>query len=174
MGKTIQTLALLVSDYRKPNLVVAPTVAIMQWKNEIEVHTEGLKVCVFHGATRTKEVEELKTFDIVLTTYAVLESSYRKQHSGFKRKGQMVKEASPLHALKWARIIVSIELPGFQVQFCKRGAEQTKSQLGSLTRHTISRRGAAILLKALSDSGQNTNGASLERLCRTGWGSCTR
>jgi DNA repair protein RAD16 len=50
MGKTIQTLALLVSDRRKPNLVVAPTVAIMQWKNEIEAHTEGLKVCVFHGA----------------------------------------------------------------------------------------------------------------------------
>lgn len=112
MGKTIQTLALLVGDPRKPNLVVAPTVAIMQWKREIETHTEGLKVCVFHGATRTKEVKELKTFDVVLTTYAVLESSYRKQHSGFTRKGQVVKETSPLHAFKWARVIVSIELPG--------------------------------------------------------------
>ena len=108
MGKTIQTLALLVSDHRKPNLVVAPTVAIIQWKNEIEAHTEGLKVYVFHGASRTKEVKELKSFDVVLTTYAVLESSYRKQHLGFKRKGQRVKEASPLHAIKWARIIVSI------------------------------------------------------------------
>lgn len=108
MGKTIQTLALLVSDRRKPNLVVAPTVAIIQWKNEIEAHTDGLKVYVFHGATRTKEVKELESCDVVLTTYAVLESSYRKQHLGFKRKGQMVKEASPLHALKWARIIVSI------------------------------------------------------------------
>jgi len=123
MGKTIQTLALLVSDPRKPNLVVAPTVAIMQWKNEIEAHTEGLKVCVFHGATRTKEVKELKSFDVVLTTYAVLESSYRKQHSGFKRKGQMVKEASPLHAFKWARTIVSIEQPGLQAQICKQDAE---------------------------------------------------
>ena len=174
MGKTIQMLAVLVSDRRKPNLVVAPTVAIMQWKNEIEAHTEGLKVCVFHGATRTKEVEELKSFDVVLTTYAVLESSYRKQHSGFKRKGQMVKEASPLHALKWARIIVSIELLGLQVQMCKRGAERTKSQLGSLTRRTISRRGAAIPPKALSDSSQNTSGASPERRCRTESGSCTR
>jgi DNA repair protein RAD16 len=123
MGKTIQTLALLVSDRRKPNLIVAPTVAIMQWKNEIEAHTEGLKVCVFHGATRTKEIKELKSFDVVLTTYAVLESSYRKQHAGFKRKGQMVKEASPLHAFKWARIIVSFEPPGLQVQICSRVAQ---------------------------------------------------
>jgi len=126
MGKTIQTLALFVSDRRKPNLVVAPTVAIMQWRNEIEAHTEGLNVCVFHGATRTKEVKELKAFDVVLTTYAVLESSYRKQHLGFKRKGQMVKEVSPLHALQWARIIVSIELPSLQVQICKRGAERNQ------------------------------------------------
>ena len=121
MGKTIQALALFVSDRRKPNLVVAPTVAIMQWKNEIEAHTDGLKVCVYHGATRTKEVKELRAFDIVLTTYAVLESSYRKQHSGFKRKGQVVKEASPLHAFKWARIIVSVIRPGLQVQLRKHG-----------------------------------------------------
>ena len=32
MGKTIQTLAPFVSQCHKPNLVVAPTVAIMQWK----------------------------------------------------------------------------------------------------------------------------------------------
>ena len=35
MGKAIQRLALFVSDLRKPNLVVAPTVAIVQWKNGI-------------------------------------------------------------------------------------------------------------------------------------------
>jgi DNA repair protein RAD16 len=44
MGKTIQMLALLSSDRRSPNLIVAPTVAIMQWRNEIEAHTEGFKV----------------------------------------------------------------------------------------------------------------------------------
>jgi DNA repair protein RAD16 len=69
-------------------------------------------------------VKELKSFDVVLTTYAVLESSYRKQHSGFKRKGQMVKETSPLHALKWARIIVSIALPSLQVQIWKRDGSE--------------------------------------------------
>lgn len=42
----------------------------------------------------------------VLTTYAVLESCFRKQQSGFKRKGLIVKESSPLHQIKWNRIIV--------------------------------------------------------------------
>jgi DNA repair protein RAD16 len=42
-----------------------------------------------------------------LTTYAVLESSFRKQELGFKRKGHVVKEKSPLHKAHWNRIIVS-------------------------------------------------------------------
>ncbi|KDN48028.1 hypothetical protein RSAG8_03044, partial [Rhizoctonia solani AG-8 WAC10335] len=106
MGKTIQTLALFVSDRQKPNLVVAPTVALMQWRNEIEAHTEGFKVYMFHGGSREKSTKELAKYDVVLTTYAVMESSFRKQVSGFKRKGEIVKEKSPLHGIKWRRIIL--------------------------------------------------------------------
>ena len=42
----------------------------------------------------------------VLTTYAVLESSFRKQQSGFKRKGVIIKEASIMHSIKWNRVII--------------------------------------------------------------------
>lgn len=62
----------------------------MQWRNEIEAHTEGLKVLVWHGASRESNIKELKKYDVVcsccfsnspnsdyfsqvLTTYAVLE-----------------------------------------------------------------------------------------------------
>lgn len=61
----------------------------MQWKNEIETHTDGNKVLVWHGASRETDVDELKKYDVVsalhlstlssitrlkvLTTYAVLE-----------------------------------------------------------------------------------------------------
>jgi DNA repair protein RAD16 len=42
---SIQTIALLLSEpRRKPSLVVAPVVALMQWKHEIETHAEGFKV----------------------------------------------------------------------------------------------------------------------------------
>lgn len=48
MGKTAQTIALILSDYVKgkqqPTLVLAPTVAIIQWKTEFEKFTTGFKV----------------------------------------------------------------------------------------------------------------------------------
>ena len=84
MGKTIQMISLLVSDHgAKPNLVVAcvhlsvlslmsiwmtccrPTVAIMQWKNEIAAHSEGMDVLVWHGAARENNVKTLKKYDVV-------------------------------------------------------------------------------------------------------------
>ncbi|KAF8450980.1 SNF2 family N-terminal domain-containing protein [Boletus edulis BED1] len=106
MGKTIQMISLFVLDLKRPNLVIAPTVAIMQWRNEIAAHTEGMKVLVWHGASRIVNPKELKQYDVVLTSYAVVESCFRKQESGFKRKGHIVKEASPLHRIKWNRIVL--------------------------------------------------------------------
>lgn len=46
----------------------SPTVAIMQWRNEIEVHTEGLKVLVWHGSSRESNITELKKYDVVCHT----------------------------------------------------------------------------------------------------------
>lgn len=69
MGKTIQTIALLLSDKKKPNLVIAPTVAIMQWKSEIEKHTNNkLSVHVYHGASRIENLAALQKFDVILST----------------------------------------------------------------------------------------------------------
>ncbi|KAK9478294.1 SNF2 family N-terminal domain-containing protein [Lipomyces japonicus] len=108
MGKTIQTIALLLSEPRgKPNLVVVPTVAIMQWKNEIASNTAGkLSTTIFHGATRVDDPKKLKEFDVVITSYSVLESVFRKEHSGFRRKDGRVKSKSPLHAIKFHRVIL--------------------------------------------------------------------
>jgi len=108
MGKTIQTIALFLHDRTKrPSLVVAPTVALMQWKNEIEQHAgDSLSVGVFHGANRSGSKEELEKFDVLLTTYAVMESVYRKQQYGFKRKNGTVKEKSALHAIPFYRVIL--------------------------------------------------------------------
>ena len=108
MGKTIQTIALLMNDVTKrPSLVVAPTVALMQWKNEIDQHTDGkLKTYMYHGASRTSNVAELAPYDVILTTYSVLESVYRKQTYGFKRKTGVVKEPSVLHQTEFYRVIL--------------------------------------------------------------------
>ncbi|KAJ8086065.1 DNA repair protein rad16 [Marasmius tenuissimus] len=79
----------------------------MQWRNEIEAHTDpNLKVLVWHGHSRENDIRELKKYDVVLTTYSVLESAFRKQEAGFKRKNQIVKEKSPVHQIKWERVIL--------------------------------------------------------------------
>lgn len=109
MGKTIQTIALFMSDpTKRPNLVVGPTVALMQWKHEIETHTkEGmLKVLLFHGANRASTAKELEEYDVILTSYAVLESVFRKERYGFKRVNGVVKQKSPLHAVNFYRVIL--------------------------------------------------------------------
>ncbi|KAK4510862.1 U4/U5/U6 small nuclear ribonucleoprotein prp3 [Mucor velutinosus] len=109
MGKTIQTIALLLSDKKKPNLVIAPTVAIMQWKEEILKHTDNaLSVHVFHGSNRTKKQSDLEKYDVVLSTYAIMESAFRRQEYGVKKVGHaaIYKEKSILHKVKWHRVIL--------------------------------------------------------------------
>ncbi|SCU82061.1 LADA_0C02762g1_1 [Lachancea dasiensis] len=108
MGKTIQTIALLMNDVtKKPSLVVAPTVALVQWKNEIDQHTGGrLTTHIFHGANRTTNIGEFKDVDVLLTTYSVLESVFRKQNYGFKRKNGVYKERSLLHNMNFYRVIL--------------------------------------------------------------------
>lgn len=45
-------------------MVIAPVVALMQWKHEIETHAEGFTVCLWHGNKRMK-ADELKKYDVV-------------------------------------------------------------------------------------------------------------
>ncbi|WWD20072.1 hypothetical protein CI109_104546 [Kwoniella shandongensis] len=106
MGKTIQTIALLLSEpRRKPSLVVAPVVALMQWKNEIETHAEGFTTVLWHGQGRMKAAE-LKKYDVVLVSYGTLEASFRRQQRGFKRGDMFIKEKSPMHEIIWHRVIL--------------------------------------------------------------------
>ncbi|TPX37568.1 hypothetical protein SmJEL517_g00672 [Synchytrium microbalum] len=109
MGKTIQMISLLVTRRDvKPNLIICPTVALLQWYAEFQERTvpDLLKVLVFHGANRITKTAELEAFDVVLTTYSIIESGHRKQHYGFKRQGQLVKEKSILHKITWGRVIL--------------------------------------------------------------------
>ncbi|KAF7724472.1 DNA repair protein rad16 [Apophysomyces ossiformis] len=107
MGKTIQTISLLLSDDQGPSLVIAPTVAIVQWKREIETHTNNaLKICLFHGAKRPTNVKELLKHDVILSTYSVVESCFRRQEYGVKRDGEIIRQKSVLHKIHWHRIIL--------------------------------------------------------------------
>jgi DNA repair protein RAD16 len=49
----------------------------------------------------------MSEYDVVLSTYSIVESMFRKQQYGFKRKdAPNFKEDSLLHKVKWKRIIL--------------------------------------------------------------------
>jgi DNA repair protein RAD16 len=73
---------------RAGTLVVCPVIALNQWKEEVEKFTQdnALTVCVYHGSDRAAKFppEILSRYDIVLTTYQVLEQDFRKMVSPSK------------------------------------------------------------------------------------------
>lgn len=112
LGKTIQAVSLIMSDYpaKQPSLVLVPPVALMQWVSEIESYTDGtLKTLVYHGTNsqvKGKTVKELKKYDVIIMSYNSLESIYRKQEKGFKRKNGLHKEKSLIHAIQFHRVLL--------------------------------------------------------------------
>jgi DNA repair protein RAD16 len=76
MGKTIQAVSLIMSDYpaKAPSLVVVPPIALMQWQQEINAYTSGkLKVLVFHGTNskaRNVDIKTLKSYDVIMVSCA--------------------------------------------------------------------------------------------------------
>ncbi|KAL8848000.1 MAG: hypothetical protein Q9221_006962 [Calogaya cf. arnoldii] len=98
LGKTIQSISLLLQNPRPPKnsatdtdkkaiadkvdkgtLVVAPLALIKQWEAEIKNRVSDshrFRVCVHHGPQRTKRYEDLRKYDVVITTYQILVSEY--------------------------------------------------------------------------------------------------
>ena len=58
---------------------MAPLALIRQWESEISNRVESshkLRVCVHHGPQRTKRFEDLRKYDVVITTYQILVSEH--------------------------------------------------------------------------------------------------
>jgi superfamily II DNA or RNA helicase len=77
LGKTIQTLCHLLVEKEsgrltKPCLIVAPTSLMSNWRMEIEKFAPDLRVLLFHGADREKELDQFNDYDVILTTYSLL------------------------------------------------------------------------------------------------------
>ena len=105
---------------RAGTLVICPVIALTQWKEEILKFTDGsLSVCTYHGPDREKETprELMKKYDVVLTTYQVLESDFRKMTSPNRVEcpncgGKFKIDKLPIH-LKY---------------FCGENAQRTEAQ----------------------------------------------
>jgi DNA repair protein RAD16 len=112
MGKTIQAVSLIMSDHpaKDPTLVLVPPVALMQWANEIKDYTSGkLNVLICHGSNKdAKQLnpKKIRSYDVIVMSYNSLESMFRKQEKGWSRGEYLVKEASPIHAVHFHRLIL--------------------------------------------------------------------
>ncbi|KAF8864829.1 hypothetical protein BDZ45DRAFT_581467 [Acephala macrosclerotiorum] len=96
LGKTLQSISLILTNAKptdddvitkrklpsgleKTTLVVAPLALIRQWELEIKEKvssSHALRVCVHHGPQRTKRFQDLKKYDVVVTTYQILVSEF--------------------------------------------------------------------------------------------------
>jgi DNA repair protein RAD16 len=112
MGKTIQSVSLIMSDYPQPDptLVLVPPVALMQWVAEIKAYTDGkLKVLVYHNSdAKIKKLTaaDIRKYDVIMISYASLESMHRKQEKGFVRGENIVKANSVIHAVHYHRLVL--------------------------------------------------------------------
>lgn len=87
LGKTIQMLSLIVTRKSenircKTTLIVAPVALMRQWKQEI---TQKLKpgryqltVFTHHGTSKAKSFDELRKYDVVLTTFGSLAAELKR------------------------------------------------------------------------------------------------
>lgn len=81
---------------------MAPLALIKQWEAEIKnrvLDSHKLRVCVHHGPQRTKRFDDLRKYDVVITTYQILVSEHG---SSSKADGLQV----GCFGLHWYRVIL--------------------------------------------------------------------
>ena len=75
LGKTVQTLAMLQAEKDKgaknASLLIMPTSLIYNWELEAAKFTPKLKVLVYTGTTREKDIATFEHYDLVLTSYGI-------------------------------------------------------------------------------------------------------
>lgn len=75
LGKTVQTLALLQAEKEKgdvgTSLLVMPTSLTYNWEMEAAKFVPNLKILVYTGTQRNKDVSRFSKYDVVITSYGI-------------------------------------------------------------------------------------------------------
>ncbi|ONK72321.1 uncharacterized protein A4U43_C04F18120 [Asparagus officinalis] len=80
-------------------LIVCPMALLGQWKDELETHSRHGSISVFihYGCDRTNDPREIAIYDVVLTTYGVLQSSFKSNSNS---------KPSIFHRINWYRVVL--------------------------------------------------------------------
>ncbi|HIJ79318.1 MAG: DEAD/DEAH box helicase [Desulfobulbaceae bacterium] len=74
LGKTLQALAIILERAgRGPTLIVAPTSVCLNWEEEAKRFAPTLNIVIFGGRNRKKIIHNLKPFDILISSYGLLQ-----------------------------------------------------------------------------------------------------
>ncbi|KXN85344.1 Putative SWI/SNF-like matrix-associated actin-dependent regulator [Leucoagaricus sp. SymC.cos] len=118
LGKTLTMLSLIIATKgdespttSKTTLIVSPLSILSNWEKQVEGHCApgAISACVYYGSNRNMSVEELKSYDVVITTYQTITSEYGSLDAGGgngfgtkkKRKSEQV-----LFSMDWKRVIL--------------------------------------------------------------------
>jgi len=120
LGKTLTTIALLLSSpggspggpkggggsTERKTLIVAPLSVLSVWREQFMLHVKPgvLSVCVHHGLQRATSLQGFEGYDVVLTTYATLQSETIV--SSGSEAWTPTQQISPLHLQQWHRVIL--------------------------------------------------------------------
>lgn len=106
LGKSLQIIALLNSESPKsfPTLIICPSTILENWRREFKKFTPHIKTKIHQGASRTGFPDELKKFDVVITSYDTA-----------------IRDSSLLDQIKW-KIVVCDEAQAIKNPSTKRAA----------------------------------------------------
>jgi SNF2 family DNA or RNA helicase len=90
LGKTLQSLAIILRHASEgPSLVVAPTSVSTNWQSEVTKFTPTINIKLFSGKNRAESIKNLGKFDLLITTYTLLQQ-----------------ESELLSSVKWQTVIL--------------------------------------------------------------------
>src|SRR5947207_7375515 len=98
----------------KATLIVAPLSTVSNWEEQLATHVKQgvLSTYIYHGTNREGSIDRLAEYDCIITTYSTLSQDFmrlKKNIDDVDNMGRLA--ASPLHHLRFFRIILVISLP---------------------------------------------------------------
>jgi len=109
--------------YVPPTLIVCPLSVMSNWQHQVESHVveNHLRICVYHGPQREKDIRKLKSYDVILTTYNILASEYidpeEEEKKRNKRRGKAAASSVSDSPTSSPSLVVENDSPLFRIKF---------------------------------------------------------
>lgn len=135
LGKTVQALsAILARSAGGPSLVVAPTSVCLNWRDEAQRFTPGLRVCLYGDGDRAEMLRQAGPGDLVICSYGLMQTG-REALSAVTWETIVLDEAQAIKNPRAKRSQVAFRLRGrFRVLTTGTPIENNLGELWSLFR----------------------------------------